>query len=57
MFRCNIAEEDPHSWFIVQYKLFTRINQGLLDEKLLKKLGMIQRVIRESTNIFHIILR
>ena len=44
----NIAEEDLHPWVNAQYNIFTRIKKGCPDEKLPKRLGMTQRVIRES---------
>ena len=48
----NIAEEDPLPWVDVQDKLFPRSRQVCLDEKILNKLGMTQRVIRERDFLF-----
>ena len=47
-----IYEEDSPPWVNVQEKLFPRISQGCLDEKIQKKLGMAQRVIRERDFLF-----
>ena len=45
--RENISEEDPPPWVDVQEKLFPRNRQICLYEKIPKKFGMTQRVIRE----------
>ena len=45
--RENVDEEDPPPMVDVQEKLFHIKSQGCLDEKILKKLGMTPRVIRE----------
>ena len=43
--RENISEEGPTPWVGVQDKIFNGIRQRLLDEKLMKKLGMTKHVI------------
>ena len=48
----NISEEDLPPWFDEQYKLFTKIRQVCLDEKLSKNLGMTKCVIRERDLLF-----
>ena len=50
--RENIAEEDPPTWVDVQEKLFPRISQGCIDEKITKKLGMTKLFIRERDLLF-----
>ena len=50
--RENIAEEGSPPWVNVQEKLFLRNRQVYLDEKLLKKLGMTQLIIREKGLLF-----
>ena len=46
MVRENISEEDYIPWFYMQENLFSIIKQLFLDEKLMKKFGMTQRIIR-----------
>ena len=48
----NITEEDPPLWVDVQEKLFCRSRQGCLDEKILKKLGTKQFVIRDRVFLY-----
>ena len=50
--RDNISEEDPLPWVDVQDMLFPRNRQGFLDDKLLKKLRMLQKIIIESDFLF-----
>ena len=50
--RDNIAEEDTPPWVYVQDKIFPRSRQLFLDKKILKKLGITQRVIRERDFLF-----
>ena len=56
MFRDKISEEDPTPWVDVQEKLFPRSSKQCLYEKLLKKFGMTQRIIRERYFLFFISL-
>ena len=46
MLRNNISEEYRLLWVVVQEKLFHRSRQGFLNDKLLKKLGITQCVIK-----------
>ena len=52
MIRENIYGEDPSLWVIFRDKLFTRRRKRRLYKKLLNKLGMTQRVIRERDLLF-----
>ena len=56
--RKYISEWYTPPWVGVQEKIFPRSRQGCLDEKLLKKLGMTQCVIREMDFLlfYHILL-
>ena len=56
MARENIYEYDSTSWVVVKYNLFHGRRQGFLDEKLLKKLGVTQCIIREREFLFYQIL-
>ena len=54
MVRENISEENYPPWFDVQDNLFPRSRQVFLYEKLMKKLGMMQHVIRDRDFLFFI---
>ena len=50
--RENIYEDNPPPWVDVQEKINTIISKVCLDDKILKKLGMTQCVIRERGFLF-----
>ena len=45
--RKKVSKEDILTLVDVQKKLFPTIRQGFMDDNIMKKLGMTQRVIRE----------
>ena len=53
MVRYTTAEEDSPPWVNVQDNIVPRSKQRCLDEKLLNKLGMTQRVIIERDLFFY----
>ena len=55
--RKKVSKEDILTLVDVQKKLFPTIRQGFMDDNIMKKLGMTQRVIRERELLFFCQLR